>query len=103
VNDPVTPACRALAHPVRRMVLRAVLRSECDVGQLEQCCGVDQPTVSKHLAVLRRAGLVRVRIEGRRRCYVPAQEDILRPLLDLLDRLPERMPEPPEREPPSMM
>jgi DNA-binding transcriptional ArsR family regulator len=65
-------------------------RSECDVSQLGDGCGLDQPTVSKHLAVLRRSGLVHVRVEGRHRCYLLAQEDLVRPLLDLFDRFEER-------------
>ena len=92
VNDFVSVACRALAHPVRRALLQALCSNECDVGSLSEGSGLDQPTASKHLAALRRAGLVEVRVDGRHRCYSLAHEEILRPLLDLLDQLHGQQP-----------
>jgi DNA-binding transcriptional ArsR family regulator len=87
LTDFVTGACRALGHPARRALLQALARGECDVGGLSGGAGLDQPTASKHLAALRRAGLVTVRVDGRRRCYSLAHEKTLRPLLDLLTEL----------------
>ena len=87
MTDVVTAVCRALAHPARRALLQALSRGECDVGKLSAGLGLDQPTVSKSLATLRGAGLVRVRIEGRRRCYSVTHEEIVKPLLDLLAEL----------------
>jgi DNA-binding transcriptional ArsR family regulator len=78
---------RALAHPARRALLHALSRHECDVGTLSHGTGMDQPAVSKHLAALRSARLVQVRVEGRRRCYSLAHEDIVVSLLHLLDQL----------------
>ncbi len=83
-TDGVSAICRALAHPVRRSLLAALAASECDVGHLSSHSGVDQPTASKHLAALRRAGLVRVRVDGRRRCYSLTDEGVVRTLLSLL-------------------
>jgi DNA-binding transcriptional ArsR family regulator len=83
-GDVISAICRALAHPVRRSLLTALATSECDVGRLSSHSGVDQPTASKHLAALRRAGLVRVRVDGRRRCYSLAAEEIVTTLLGLL-------------------
>ena len=87
MTDFLSGACRALAHPVRRALLRSLSTGECDVGNL--CAGseLDQPTVSMHLAALRRAGLVQVRVDGPRRCYSLAHEETLRPLLAILDQL----------------
>ena len=87
MTDILTGVCKALSHPARRALLQALCRGECDVGGLSSGSGLDQPAVSKSLATLRRAGLVRVRIEGRRRCYSLEHEEILRPLLDLLAEL----------------
>lgn len=84
MTDFVAGVCRALAHPVRRELLQALSRGECDVGNLSAGSGLDQPTASKHLAVLRNAGLVQVRVDGRRRCYSLTHEEIVKPLLDLL-------------------
>ena len=86
-RDVVSEICRALAHPVRRSLLDALATSECDVGRLSSHSGVDQPTASKHLAALRHAGLVRVRVDGRRRCYSLAHEENVRTLLNLLSEL----------------
>jgi DNA-binding transcriptional ArsR family regulator len=85
--DSTTAVCRALSHPARRMLLQALLRGECDVGGLSAGSGLDQPTASKHLATLRGAGLVQVRIDGRRRCYSVTQEATVKSLLDLLAEL----------------
>ncbi len=90
MSDDLTGVCRALAHPTRRALLAALAASECDVGNLSEGIGLDQPTASKHLAALRNAGLVQVRVEGRRRCYSLAHEDLVRKLLGLLDELEQR-------------
>lgn len=87
MTDFLTGVCRALSHPARRALLQALARGECDVGGLSAGLGLDQPTVSKSLATLRRAGLVQVRVDGRRRCYSLNHPEILRPLLDLLGAL----------------
>ncbi len=96
MTDILTEVCRALAHPARRALLQALSRGECDVGNLSAGCGLDQPTTSKHLAALRKAGLVQVRVDGRRRCYSCTHEDILEPLLGLLAELEDRMGSPKE-------
>ena len=62
-------AIDALSHPTRRAILRLVLDRELPVGELAQRTGVSQPAASQHLKVLRDAGLVRGRVEGRRRLY----------------------------------
>jgi len=101
VTDVVTEVCRALAHPARRRLLRALVLDECDVGHLGGGCGMDQPTVSKHLAALRSAGLVTVRVDGRRRCYSLAHPELVLQLLDELDQLGEVVTQPedePERQ-----
>ncbi len=98
-GDVISTICRALAHPVRRSLLAALASSECDVGRLSSHSGVDQPTASKHLAALRRAGLVRVRVDGRRRCYSLTAEEVVTTLLELLRDL-ERATALVEPEPP---
>jgi DNA-binding transcriptional ArsR family regulator len=62
-------AIDALSHPTRRAILRLVLDRELPVGELAQQTGVSQPAASQHLKVLRDAGLVRGRVDGRRRLY----------------------------------
>jgi DNA-binding transcriptional ArsR family regulator len=62
-------AIEALSHPTRRAMLRLVMDRELPVGELAQRTGVSQPAASQHLKVLRDAGLVRGRVDGRRRLY----------------------------------
>ena len=62
-------AIDALSHPTRRAILRLVLDRELPVGELAQRAGLSQPATSQHLKVLRDAGLVRGRVDGRRRLY----------------------------------
>lgn len=60
---------RALASPTRRRVLSLVRDAPRPVGELAVELGVSQPAASQHLTVLRDAGLVTVRADGRRRLY----------------------------------
>jgi DNA-binding transcriptional ArsR family regulator len=62
-------AIDALSHPSRRAMLWLVLDRELPVGELAQQTGLSQPAASQHLKVLRDAGLVRGRVDGRRRLY----------------------------------
>src|SRR5690606_35301615 len=58
-----------LADRTRRDILDRLRGGEATVGELVSALGVTQPTVSKHLAQLREAGLVEAREDGRRRHY----------------------------------
>jgi DNA-binding transcriptional ArsR family regulator len=58
-----------LAEPNRRALLNLLAASERSVGELEQRLKLPQPTVSKHLRVLREAGFVEARVEAQRRVY----------------------------------
>ncbi|HWZ97902.1 MAG TPA: metalloregulator ArsR/SmtB family transcription factor [Candidatus Dormibacteraeota bacterium] len=60
---------RAIADPTRRALLDMLLLREQSVNELRVRFRVSQPAISQHLNVLRRAGLVRVRRDGRRRVY----------------------------------
>jgi DNA-binding transcriptional ArsR family regulator len=62
-------AIDAIAHPGRRAMLRLVLDRELPVSELAEQTGLSQPATSQHLKVLRDAGLVRGRVDGRRRLY----------------------------------
>ena len=62
-------AYAALAEPHRRQILDLLREGERSVGDLVARLGLSQPGVSKHLRVLREAGLVAVRPEGRQRWY----------------------------------
>lgn len=92
-----------LAEPTRRRILDLLLERPRAVGELVEQLGISQPGTSKHLRVLRDAGLVRVRQDAQRRWYEIAPEPLaeidgwLEPYRRLwersLDRLERRLDE----------
>jgi DNA-binding transcriptional ArsR family regulator len=58
-----------IAEPNRRAILSLLASSEQSVGDIERQLGMPQPSVSKHLRVLREAGFVEARVEAQRRVY----------------------------------
>lgn len=70
-------ALQVLAEPHRRRILDRLRDGETSVGTLVQDLGSSQPLVSKHLRVLREAGLVDVRSDGQRRLYRVRPEGLL--------------------------
>jgi DNA-binding transcriptional ArsR family regulator len=65
----VTTTFDVLAEPARRRILDLLLERPRLVGELTEALGLTQPGTSKHLRVLREAGLVRARPEAQRRWY----------------------------------
>ena len=95
-----------LAEPTRRRILDLLLERPRSVGELVSRLGLSQPGTSKHLRVLREAGLVRVRPQAQRRVYELRPEPLaevdqwLRPYrrlwedrLDALERHLDAMPD----------
>ncbi|WP_025596919.1 ArsR/SmtB family transcription factor [Burkholderia sp. WSM2230] len=58
-----------IAEPSRRAILSLLASSERSVGDIEEQLNLPQPSVSKHLRVLREAGFVESRVEAQRRVY----------------------------------
>jgi DNA-binding transcriptional ArsR family regulator len=96
-----------IAEPNRRAILSLLVSSQQSVGEIERQLGMPQPTVSKHLRVLREAGFVESRVDAQRRLYrlrpEPLQEvdDWLAPFrlfwsahVDALERHLDRMDQP---------
>ena len=99
-----------IAEPNRRAILSLLAASEQSVGEIEEQLDMSQPTVSKHLRVLREAGFVEATIDAQRRVYrlkpEPLQEiddwlepfrqfwsahvDALERHLDRMDRMPKK-------------
>lgn len=65
----VADVMTALSEPHRRGILDALRQGEASVGELVTALAISQPLVSKHLRVLRDAGLVAARTDGPRRLY----------------------------------
>lgn len=77
----------ALADPMRQDLVQLLARSELNVGEIAERVTLSRPTVSHHLNLLRRAGLVRVRKHGREMYYRLNKEPIAATLKGLLDSL----------------
>ena len=58
-----------IAEPNRRAILSLLVSSQQSVGEIERQLGMPQPTVSKHLRVLREAGFVESTVDAQRRLY----------------------------------
>ncbi len=69
----------AVAEPRRRQILSYLATEERAVGEIVTALNFDQPSVSKHLGVLRKVGLVRMRCDGRHR-YYQTNAEAIRPL-----------------------
>jgi DNA-binding transcriptional ArsR family regulator len=72
-------AFNAVAEPRRREILLYLSPRERPVGDIVTALGIEQPSVSKHLRVLRDVGLVHMRCQGRQKLYRTNAEAI-RPL-----------------------
>jgi DNA-binding transcriptional ArsR family regulator len=80
----IVEAAAAISDPIRRRVLELVRDRELPAGELAAEFKVSRPAVSRHLRVLREAGLVHERRQGRLRLY-RADPAPLRELRDWLD------------------
>lgn len=92
---PVAAALRALAEPTRVRILRLLRGGPLCVGDLADVLGILQPNASRHLACLRRAGLVEDERRGGWTFYrlAPARPGFHRKLLELLDEAAAGLPE----------
>ena len=77
-------ALQLVAEPRRQQILRQVWREELPVGEIADRVDLSYAGVSQHLALLRDAGLVTVRRDGKRRLY-RADHDGLGPLKKFLE------------------
>ena len=60
-DDDAVETLRAIAHPLRLTILKALSQAERNVGEIEEATGIGQPALSQQLSVLRRAELVETR------------------------------------------
>src|SRR5215475_4228948 len=69
IYDVMESAFSVIAEPSRRAILSLLASAERSVGDIEQQLQLSQPSVSKHLRVLREAGFVDSRVDAQRRLY----------------------------------
>ena len=100
-----------IAEPNRRAILSLLASSERSVSEIEHRLRIPQPSVSKHLRVLRKAGFVEARVDAQRRVYRIRPEPLMKvdawlaPFrrfwsahVDALERHLDRMEEAPRRK-----
>ena len=69
-NEALAMLARALGHPARVTIVRALLaRESCMAGELADELPLAASTVSQHLKVLKESGLIKGQVDGPRRCY----------------------------------
>ena len=64
-DEELVDALKALGHPVRLRIIRALSGVERNVGEIDEAADIGQPTLSQQLAVLRNAGLVKTRKDAK--------------------------------------
>lgn len=64
-DEEFVDALKALAHPVRLRIMKALSGTERNVGEIDDAAEIGQPTLSQQLAVLRNAGLVTTRKDAK--------------------------------------
>jgi DNA-binding transcriptional ArsR family regulator len=74
IEDPAGSVFRALADPTRRQILEDLRDGELAAGEIAARFPITGPSVSRHLSILRAAGLVRERRDGNRIIYSVAAE-----------------------------
>jgi ArsR family transcriptional regulator len=82
-------AFKALSDPTRREILRLLGERDRTAGEIVACFSVSQPAISRHLAVLRHAGLVTAVRDGQSVVYAldtTVFHDVVRALMDLASR-----------------
>jgi len=83
--DKISEILKAFAHPVRIQIVAGLLKDECNVSEIQNRLGLPQSTISQHLAILRRYGIVKARREGVKVCY-NVSDPTVKELIQILTR-----------------
>jgi len=86
-DEALAALCKALGHPHRVHILRFLSAQEgCIAGEIADQLPIAASTVSRHLSILKDAGLVKGEVDGPRRCYC-VDRDALSQLQSLVEAL----------------
>ena len=77
MTDDCVEFCKALADETRQRILEMLLERELCVGDIVDAFHISQPTISHHLDVLKRFGLVTSRKEGKQVFYATARDNVV--------------------------
>lgn len=84
---------KSIASPIRLAVLEYLKNGEASVGQIVKALGVEQSGLSKHLSILRQAGILSARQEKVTVYYSIKDKDIFKVLLPIADMLRKKLQE----------
>ncbi|MDP8258889.1 MAG: metalloregulator ArsR/SmtB family transcription factor [Candidatus Aadella gelida] len=76
---------KAMAHPVRLKILSGLIENECYVNEMQDNLNIPQSTVSQHLSILKRQGIIAPRKEGVRTCYKVVDKKAIK-MINILDK-----------------
>jgi ArsR family transcriptional regulator len=76
---------KALAHPVRLLIVEKLLEKEQCVNDIRELVNVSQPNISQHLNTLRFSGIVDFRQQGNLRCYFLRNPQNIKKVLKALE------------------
>lgn len=86
-DEALATLCKALGHPHRVHILRFLLAQDgCVAGEIADQLPIAASTVSRHLSILKDAGLVKGEVDGLRRCYC-VDRDVLTGFQALVEAL----------------
>jgi DNA-binding transcriptional ArsR family regulator len=92
-DEQLAEACKALGHPARIKIIRHLIEEDrCICGRIVEVIGLAQSTVSQHLKILKKAGLVDGEVEGPKTCYC-VDKNAMASLNDAIDSIFTPLPE----------
>ncbi|MCL4384781.1 MAG: metalloregulator ArsR/SmtB family transcription factor [Actinobacteria bacterium] len=77
---------KALAHPVRLMIIKELLDKKRCVGDIEQKLELRQSNISQHLIILKSADIVDYKQDGNKKCYYLINPDLIQKILEILQK-----------------
>ncbi|NOQ21340.1 MAG: metalloregulator ArsR/SmtB family transcription factor [Candidatus Aegiribacteria sp.] len=77
---------RAMAHPVRLMIMDELLRNPKCVTAIHEILDVSQPNISQHLTILRNSGIVASDRDGSYRCYYLRRPGLVKAVMETLSK-----------------
>ncbi|WP_434512751.1 ArsR/SmtB family transcription factor [Desulfitobacterium sp. AusDCA] len=77
---------KAIGHPVRLCIVRGLMEHSCNVSRIQECLSLPQPTVSKHVGILREKGIIKGYRTGQEIIYKLVNKDVKKIVSVLMDR-----------------
>lgn len=83
---------KAIGHPVRLCIVRGLTEHGCNVSRMQECMSLPQPTVSKHVGILREKGIIKGYRTGQEIIYKLVDKDVRKIVSILMDKTQKESP-----------